>query len=250
MSLRRALRQAFTDFYFNSWRLVPANLVWGSILVVALIAGLGSVIGLAAVVLLAIPVAGLHRMAARVARQQPVAFSDFIEGMRRDALPALVVGTLAAVIALVFTTNVLVGLGDGGPVGWVISALALHGLVALAMFLVAFWPILGDPTREGIGLRARLALAGLTVIGRPGRLFALTAVVGLVLAVSVVLFAALLIVSVAYVSLVASRYVLPLVDEIESRLPRHMAVAAAPPSDGVRREAPTLDDRSTLIAPP
>ena len=248
MSLRRALRQALTDFYFNSWRLAPANLFWGIGLVIALLAGPNTVVGMAMLVGLAVPVAGLHRMAALIARGEAVAFSDFVDGMRRYALPALATGTLAAVLALVFTTNVLVGLGNGGPMGWVISALALHGLVALAMFLVAFWPILVDPNREALGLRARLALTGLTVIGRPVRLLALTAVVGLVLAVSVVLFAALMIVSVAYVSLVATRYVLPLVDELEARLPRaaggEAALAAAGP------DAPALDDRRGLIAPP
>ena len=248
MSLRRALRQALTDFYFNSWRLAPANLIWGIGLVVALLAGINTVIGLAVLVALAVPVAGLHRMAALIARGEAVAFSDFVDGMRRYALPALAIGSLAALLTLVFTTNVLVGLGSGDPLGWVISALALHGLVALAMFLVAFWPILVDPNRESLGLRARLALTGLTVIGRPLRLLALTAVVGLVLAVSVPLFAALMIVSVAYVSLVASRYVLPLVDELEAHLPRAVTGEAAMATAGP--DGPAMDDRRGLIAPP
>jgi hypothetical protein len=248
VSLRRALRQAFTDFYFNSWRLAPANLVWGIGLVVALFAGINTVLGMAMLVALAVPVAGLHRMAALIARDQAVAFSDFVDGMRRHALAALAVGTLAAVLALVFTTNVLVGLGNGGPLGWVISALALHGLVALAMFLVAFWPILVDPNREALGFRARLALTGLTVIGRPARLLALTTVVGLVLAVSVVLFAALMVVTVAYVSVVASRYVLPLVDELEAHLPRAVTGQAALAASGP--DGAALDDHRGLIAPP
>jgi hypothetical protein len=86
------------------------------------------------------------------------------------------------------------------------------------------------------------------VIGRPLRLFALTAVVGIVLAVSVVLFAALMIVTVAYVSLVASRYVLPLVDELEARLPRSVQGEAALGAAGP--DGPGLDDRRGLIAPP
>jgi hypothetical protein len=248
VSLRRALRQSLTDFYFNSWRLAPANLVWGAGLVVALLAGPNTVIGMAVLVALAVPVAGLHRMAALIARGEAAAFSDFVGGMRRYALPALAIGALAIVLALVFTTNLVVGLGNGGPLGWVISALALHGLVALAMFLVAFWPILVDPNREALGLRARLTLTLLAVIGRPLRLFALTAVVGIVLAVSVVLFAALMIVTVAYVSLVASRYVLPLVDELEARLPRSVQGEAALGAAGP--DGPGLDDRRGLIAPP
>jgi hypothetical protein len=232
MSLRRALRQAVTDCYFNSWRLAPANLVWGVGLVVALLAGLNTAIGLATLVALAVPVAGLHRMAALTVREEAVAFSDFVEGMWRFALPALAIGAAAAILAIVFTTNVIVGFESDGPLGWLISAMALHGLVALAMFLVAFWPILVDPKRESLGLVARLQLAGLAVIGRPMRILMLAAIVGLILAVSFVLFAALVLVSVAYVSLVASRYVLPMVDELEERLPRRGVGADA-------RELPT-----------
>jgi hypothetical protein len=232
MPLRRALRQGLTDVYFNSWRLAPANLVWGIGLVAALFAGLDTVIGVTLLVALAVPVAGLHRMAALIARDEAAAFSDFVDGMRRFGLPALAIGAGAVLLAFVFTTNVLVGLASGGPLGWVISALALHGLVALAMFLVAFWPILVDPQRESLGLVARLQLAGLAVIGRPARLFLLTAIVGVILAVSFVLFAALLVVSVAYVCLVASRYVLPMVDELEARLPGHRLGANARSGSG------------------
>lgn len=219
MSLRGALRQAFTDFYFNSWRLAPANLVWGLLFGAFVIAGPLTVLGAVLLVLLAIPLAGLHRMAALLARDEPATFSDFVGGMRRYAATALTVGVGALLLAGVFTTNVIVGLQAGGPFGWFMSAMALWGDVALGLWLVAFWPILVDPRREGLGLRRRLALAGLVVIGRPVRMFLLTAVVAAILAVSVVLFAAILLVSVAYVSLVASRYVLPLVDELEARLP-------------------------------
>jgi hypothetical protein len=232
MPLRRALRQALTDVYFNSWRLAPANLVWGIGLVAALLAGLGTLIGVTLLVALAVPVAGLHRMAALIARDEAAAFSDFVDGMRRFGLPALAIGAGAVLVAFVFATNVLVGLSSGGPLGWLISALALHGLIALAMFLVAFWPILVDPQRESLGLGARLQLAGLAVIGRPARLLLLTAVVGVILAVSFVLFAALLLVSMAYVSLVASRYVLPLVDVLEARLPGRRVAATALPASG------------------
>ena len=37
MSLRAALRQSLHDFYFNSWRLAPANLVWGAVLILVLL---------------------------------------------------------------------------------------------------------------------------------------------------------------------------------------------------------------------
>jgi hypothetical protein len=219
MSLGGALRQSVTDFYFNSWRLAPANLAWGVGFVAMLLAGPLTGAGVVLLVALAVPTAGLYRMAALLARDEPVALSDFVDGMRRHAWSALTVAGGAAILATVFATNVVVGLDAGGPVGWFVSAMALWGLVGLAMFLVAFWPILADPRREGLGLRRRLALAGLVVIGRPGRVLALTAILVVILAVSTVLFAAIVLVSVAYVSLVGARYVLPLADSLEARLP-------------------------------
>lgn len=219
MSLRGALRQSLTDFYFNSWRLAPANLVWGVGFLAVIVAGPLTVVGVVILVLLAIPLAGIYRLAALLAREEPASFSDFVHGMRRFAGPAVAATSGAVILAAVFTTNVVVGLETWGPIGWFISALALWGDVALVMLLVTFWPVLVDPRREGLALRRRLALAGLVVIGRPGRVVALTLVVTAILIVSTVLFAAILLVSVAYVSLVSARYVLPMLDALEARLP-------------------------------
>ena len=224
MSIGSALRASLQDFYFNSWRLAPANLVWGVLLVAALLAGPLTLLGMALVVLLAVPTAGLYRMGALIARGEPADFSDFVGGMRRYGPTALVVALGAAILAFVLSTNVVVGLQAGNPLGWFISAMALWGDVGLVMLLTAFWPVLVDPLREGLGLRRRLALAGLVVIGRPIRVVALTIVVVALLVVSTVLFAALVIVSVAYIALVSSRVVLPLVDEVEARLPETRTV--------------------------
>jgi hypothetical protein len=219
MSLGGALRTSLRDFYFNSWRLAPANLIWGAMLVAALIASPTSLVGLVLIVLLAVPTAGIYRMAALIARGEPAAFSDFVDGMRRLGPAGAMLGIGAAALAYVFTTNVFVGLGANNPVGWLTTGLALWGLVGLAMLLTAVWPLLADPHRDAVGLRGRVTLAGLVVIGRPLRVLALTVVVLFALAVSTLLFALLAMVSVAYLALVACRYVLPLADEIEARLP-------------------------------
>lgn len=219
-SLGSAIRSSLTDLYFNSWRLAPANLIWGAVLVAALLAGPRTLLGFVLLVALSLPTAGIHRLGALIARGQPAALSDFFDGMRRSFGPALVVGAGAVASILVLTTNLLVGIGSDNPIGWFIAAMALWGLVGLAMVLVAFWPILADPRREGLSLGRRLALAGMTVIGRPVRMLVLTVVVGIVLLVSTILFAVLLLVAVAFVSLVSSRHVLPTVDELESRLIR------------------------------
>jgi hypothetical protein len=235
MSIGAALRQSLRDIYFNSWRLAPANLLWGVLLLAALLAGPMTVLGMALLVLLAVPTAGLYRMGALIARDEPAAFSDFLSGMRRYGPAALAVSAGAILLAVVLTTNVIVGLQAGNPIGWLISAMALWGDVGLVMLLVAFWPILVDPRRAGTGLRRRLALAGLVVIGRPLRLVVLTVVLVALLVASTVLFAALIIASVAYVALVSSRVVLPLVDEVEARLPGATRAAGADVMDASSR---------------
>jgi hypothetical protein len=219
MPLGSALRQSLRDFYFNSWRLAPANLVWGVLLVVAVLAGPMSVVSVLLFALLALPTAGLYRMGALIARDEPASFGDFLGAMRRFGPASVLVALGAATLAMVLTTNIFVGLEANHPLGWFMTAMALWGDVGVVMFLVAFWPVFVDPRRDALGLRQKLALTGLVVIGRPVRVIALTILVSFILAVSTVLFAALVIVSVAYVALVSSRVVLPMVDQIEARLP-------------------------------
>lgn len=217
MSIGRAIRLAAIDFYFNSLRFVPANAAWalGALVVLFLAVAWPPAIVLGAA--LAIPVAGLHRMAALLARGEATSLSDFVDGMRRFGATAAAVAAGASILAFVLTTNMVIGLESGSPIGWFLGATALYGAIALAMFLVAVWPILVDPQRESTPVRRRLQLAGLVVIGRPGRLFLLTAIVIVVLAASVVILAGIVLVGVAYTSLLATRWVLPAADELEAR---------------------------------
>ncbi|HEV2006434.1 MAG TPA: hypothetical protein VGQ85_07445, partial [Candidatus Limnocylindrales bacterium] len=89
--------------------------------------------------------------------------------------------------------------------------------VALAMVLVAFWPILVDPRREHLPLRRAIVLAGLVCLARPGRMFLLTLLIGAILLAATAILPAIALVGVVYVSLVATRYVLPLADRVEGR---------------------------------
>ena len=212
-----ALRQAAIDFYFNSIRFAGANLVWGLVLLVVLFAAVVWPPAAMLAVLLAVPLAGLHRMAALLVRDEAPSFSDFVEGMRRFGLHATGIAAAAALAGAILLTNVTIGFGSDGPVGWFLGASALYGLIALAMFLVATWPVLVDPNRAGSSLRRRLQVAALVVIGRPGRLFLVTAIIVLVLALSTVLLAGIVLFGVGYASLVAARWVLPTADALEAR---------------------------------
>jgi hypothetical protein len=196
---------------------VPANAIWGVLLIAVVIA---AAVWLPAALLsavLAIPVAGMHRIAALLERGQPASFGDFVSHARKSVRSALLLGFAAVVLATIFTANVYQGLEVGGVLGWSFSALALYADIGLAMFLVAAWPILADPLREDLLIRKRLRLAALVNLARPGRMLGLTLVIVAVLLISTALFAALLTVSVAFVSLLATRYVLPAADRLEGR---------------------------------
>ncbi len=218
-SIRASLRQALFDFYFNSWRLAPANLVWGLAFVALIVIATAFPPALLLAGVLAIPLVGLHRMAGLIARGEPAAFSDFVGGMRRYGIVAFLLGTVATLTAVVLVTNTVLGFESGEPLGWFVAVAALYGLAGLAIYLVAMWPILVDPAREATSLRRRLVLAALLLLGRPARTIGVAVVVVVLLAISVVLFAAIVLVSVAYTSLVSARVVLPTVDALEARVP-------------------------------
>jgi uncharacterized membrane protein YesL len=217
VSIGQAIRLAAVDLYYNSWRFVPANLAWALVLLAVLFAGVVWAPALVLAVLLAIPIAGMHRMAAQLARDEPASLSDFVEGMRRFAVHATGLLAAVAILAAVLVTNLATGIASESPLGWFVAATALWGLVALAMFVVALWPVLVDPRHESTPLRRRLQLAALVVVGRPGRLFLLTALVAATLAASTALLGVIVLVGVAYASLLATRWVLPAVDELEAR---------------------------------
>jgi hypothetical protein len=159
----------------------------------------------------------MFRMAALATREAAVGFSDFLAGMRQFGVPALALGVASTVVFAIFTANIALGLSQGSIAGGVFALLALYADVALATYLVTAWPILVDPLHETVTVRARLRLAFYVLVTRLGRMLGLTIVILAILTVSTILFAALLTISVAYVSLVGSRYVLPAADRFEGR---------------------------------
>lgn len=212
-----SLKSAAGDFYFNSWRLVPANVIWGALLLIVLVLGGVWLPLLGLVFLLAVPAAGMYRLAALIQRGEPVAFTDGLAAMLRFAGPALLIGISATFAVVVFTADIAIGLSSGGIAGGVFAILGAYADLAIVMYLVVAWPIVVDPRREQTSLGGRLRLAFFVVAARPGRIFVLTLVIGAITLISTVLIVTLLTVSVAYVSLVATRYVLPAADRFEGR---------------------------------
>ena len=209
-----AVRLAASDFAFNTWRFIGANLVFGAGLIVVVVVALGWPPAIALLPLLGAPLAGMHRMAALLARGEPAALSDFVDGMRRFGLHAIGLAAAELLAGIVLATNAVAGFTSSEPTGWFVGALAVYGMVALAMFVVAAWPLLVDPARDAWHLRMRLRAAGLLVLARPGRLFVLTAFIAVLLVVSTVILGGIVLVTASFASLIATRWVLPAADQL------------------------------------
>jgi hypothetical protein len=209
-----------SDYYFNSMRLVPANLVWGLALAVIVLLGMVSpLLSVALLPLLALPTAAVFRIAARIVRgESGVGLRDTAWPYRHEAGRWLVVGVVVVTAGLMLGTNTLVGLVGGEPAGWAIATLAGWGLVVLWCGGLVAWPLLVDPARAATPLGEDLRLVGGLLLAHPLRFAGLGIAMALVTAVSIVLTAAILTISVAFVALVACRSVYPAADRLEPAL--------------------------------
>lgn len=219
-SLTGAFRAAAIDFYYHSVRLVAANVAWGLVLLAALAVGLagGPLVTLLVLPLLAVPYAGVMALATLIARERDVVLSDAWRAYRSRGLVALGIGVVTTLGVVLLATNVLIGAGAGGFAGWAFATLAGAGI--LAFWIVGFpvWTLLLDPQRAERPVRERLRLAGLLFLAAPGRTSLLAFLLAVVVAISTILFAALITIAVAFTSLVAARYLLPLADRLEAWL--------------------------------
>ena len=217
-TLRGAITAALHDAYFHSWRLLPANIVWAVAAIAILVANVMTPLALVLLPVLALPTAGLFRVATRIARGEAVSFWDAIDAWRVDVRATLVVGACFSAAVLVLTANVVLGLGGSSPFGWGLATIAAWGIVGLALYAWTLWPILVDPRRVAEPARERARLAALLVLAHPIRIGALALVLGAFLAASTVAIVALVTISVALAALVATRYVLPAADRLEATL--------------------------------
>ncbi len=212
--LGAAARAAAIDIFYNSWRLVPANLLWGAGLIALLLLGEVGAPFLSIVLspLLALPTIGLYRMAGLVVRGESVSFSDGLDAWQRFGRRGLVLGAILAALGTIFGVNVLTGVAQGEVLGWALATTAAWGLVVTGMAACVVWPLAVDPRRQDESLRSIIRLALLLVIAFPLRLGRLTVLVAVVLIGSAIGFAALLTVSMAFVALLSARFVLPAAD--------------------------------------
>ena len=212
-----SFRAAAFDFYYQSIRLVPANVLWGASLLAWLAFGLGGgpLVALATAPLLAVPYAAVARLAALTVRGHDVVLSDVVDAIRRFGLSALIAGVTVTLAVAILASNVILGANLGGAAGWVLSTLAVTGLVALWVYGIAFWVLLVDPERDARSSASKARLAALLAVAIPGRLSWLSFLLFGLLLLSTVAVVALLTIAPAYALLVAGRYALPLADRLE-----------------------------------
>jgi hypothetical protein len=217
-TIRAALRAALKDFYFHSWRLLPANVLWTAVLLI--------LVGLAILVppllillpLAALPLAGIFRIATRIVRGRSVSFWDGMSAWRGEVRPALLLGAGVLAATTVLGFNLLTGILSDTLPGWAFATLAFWGLVAAWLLAWTIWPVLADPWRASWPVKERLRLAGYLLLAHPVRIAALGLVLAIFLVASAVAIVALLTVSVAIAALVATRYVLHAADRLDTRI--------------------------------
>jgi hypothetical protein len=220
-SLGGSLRAGAVDLYYNSWRVVPVNLVLGVGLVgVAILwAQLGALVAALIASVLAWPIAGLFRLGARATRGVGVSLGDALDPVRESPWRLLGIGFGFSAAVLVLATNLVGGLATGGLGPWVLATAAGWGLVAVVSFGFAFWPIAMDPSRASTPWRERARLAALLVLAHPGRVGALALVLTVLLALSTAVVALVLTVTPGFAALVACRFIVPASDRLEASLP-------------------------------
>jgi uncharacterized membrane protein YesL len=217
-TLGGAIRRALTDAYYHSWRLVPANLVWAFVAVVLATSAAFVPATVVLLPVLALPTAGLFRVATRIVRGEAVSFWDALDAWRTDVVPVLGLGAVGVLAVVVLGANTVVGLGSGSPLGWALATMAAWGLIVLWLLAWTVWPILLDPSRAATPVRDRLRLAALLVLAHPIRIGALATLLTVFLVLSAIAIVALVSVSMALAALVASRFVLPAADRLEVAL--------------------------------
>jgi len=215
--VRPSLAGGVVELYFHLLPLAIANLAWGCCLVVVLgLAVFVSPFSLLMMPLLAVPGAGLQRLADLAACGGWVDLEEFTSAVRALAVPAIATAFGTCVAGVVLFSDMAFGIHAGGAAGWTMAALAGWGLAAVAGWSLVFWPLLADPRRASVSVRARARLAARVALARPGRTLGLAGALVLVATIATVLFAAIVSVGAAYVAVSAARFALPLADRLEA----------------------------------
>jgi hypothetical protein len=214
----RALVLAAESFFDDFAIFSAGNLAFGGALLLVALAAQISLVGNLLAIPLAVPAAGVMRLATAAIRRGTPHFADLLEPYRR---PGRVLGVAAAqvvMIALLLVDIALFG-GSGGLAGSVLSMIALYALLVIAVLSVVAWPLLLDPEHDDWSVRATLRLAVVLLLARPLRIALLALVVGAIVVLSILVVVPILAFGLALAWLTAAHAVLPAADALEGRQP-------------------------------
>lgn len=214
--LRRALRDAASDFYFNSWRFLGANFLMGALLLLILFAAIATPWALLLVALLVPPAAGTMRMATRLIRDGHADLGDFADAMRRP-WPNLALGLAQLAVIGVLVVDVAIAGSWQSWTGTFLAASAAYGLLVLWAYALVAWPLLLDPARDAEPVRSRLRLAVVVLLAHPVRLGLLALGAAGFLLVAAIFIAPIITFAIGLAWLAIARYVLPIADRVEGR---------------------------------
>jgi hypothetical protein len=192
------------------------NMVFGLGLLLSAVAAQASLLGNLAFVLLSLPAATVMRMACIHLRRGTARFRDLRE-ISEAPVVVLVVAGVQLLALLLLALDMALGLAMGTLPGAALAMASFWLAVAVWTLAVIVWPILLDPEREDLSVRARLQLAGRVAIAAPLRAVGLALMVAIVLALATASVAVILGVGWALACLIAAHTVLPLADRLEGR---------------------------------
>lgn len=214
--IARALLLAAESLFDDLAPMVGGNLVFGACLLVTVLAAQAHLLGNLLIIPLAVPAAGVMRLAAAHVRRGTGHWTDFGDGLRRWRM-VLAVAVVQVLAAGLLVLDLALGLSAGGLVGGVLAAMATYGAALAWVAAVTGWPLLMDPEHDAEPMARRLRLALALMLSRPLRLGLLALLVGALLAIATVAIVPVLLFAFALACLLAAHYVLPAADALEGR---------------------------------
>ena len=212
---RGAIRAALEQW----WPLLGANLVWTGLALLLAAAVVATPVAIVLLPLLAVPTAGVFRVAGRVVRETGwVSLGDALEAWRTDIARIVAIGAAFVAGWAILVLNVAIGTGLGSVLGWAIAIVSAWALVGSWLLLWTVWPLLTDPSRVERPTRTTLRLAGLLVLAEPIRVGLLGVALAVLLSLSVITIVPFVTVAMAVSALIAGHVVLPAADRLEGRL--------------------------------
>jgi len=199
--------------------LVPfalGNLIFGLGLLLSAVAAQASLLGNLAFVLLSVPAAAVMRMACIHLRRGTAHLRDLRDVFRAPGT-VLLVAAVQLLALLLLAVDMVLGVAMATLPGAALAVASFWLAVAVWTLAVVAWPILLDPERDQLPVRARLQLAGRVALAAPLRAVGLAALIAIILALATATVAVILGVGWALACLTAAHAVLPLADRLEGR---------------------------------